>query len=102
MTTIDALGRIQDIIIDRSFIDAATGIRWVIDYKNSRPAEGEALQDFTARQCSAYLEQLRCYRDAVRALGNNPLRCALFFTALGHLHTVPALDLPATEISLQR
>lgn len=97
LTAVDTNGVIRDIIIDRSFIHAATGERWVIDYKNTRPAAGEALQSFTARQSAAHLDQLRCYRDAVRALEGTPVRCALFFTALGLLHPVPALDLTIPE-----
>ena len=44
-----------------------------------------------------YCEQLLRYRDAVRYLGNQRVRCALFFTASGRLHIVSELDLPATK-----
>jgi ATP-dependent exoDNAse (exonuclease V) beta subunit len=97
LTTVDAQGTIRDIVIDRSFIDIAAGERWIIDYKSGQPAPGEDLDVFTARQCSAHIDQLRLYRDAVRAVESAPLRCALFFTALGLLHPVPELDLPASE-----
>jgi ATP-dependent helicase/nuclease subunit A len=92
LTTVNAQGEIRDIVIDRSFIDKETRQRWVIDYKNSRPAPGESLDNFIARQVAAYMEQLRRYCDAVRLLGEEPLRCALYFTALGHLHTVTELE----------
>jgi len=94
LTTVDLDGRIQDIIIDRSFIDRVTGARWVIDYKNSRPTPGELPDDFFVRECASYQAQLRCYRDVLRHRCSEPLRCALFFTRLGHLHTLPELDLP--------
>ncbi|HEY6131904.1 MAG TPA: 3'-5' exonuclease, partial [Halioglobus sp.] len=97
LSMVDAQGRIRDIVIDRSFIDKATGIRWVIEYKNSRPAPNELLDIFVARESAAYLDQLQCYRDAVCELGPEPLRCALFFPALGHLHIVSELDLPAID-----
>jgi ATP-dependent exoDNAse (exonuclease V) beta subunit len=97
LTTATAQGQIRDIVIDRSFIDQDTGLRWVIDYKSSRPAPAESLEDFVVRESAAHMEQLRCYRDAVRMLGAEPVRCALYFTALGHLHTVTELDLPAAE-----
>ncbi len=96
LTTVNAHGVINDIVIDRSFIDSETGQRWVIDYKNSRPAHGESLDDFVLRESTNYMDQLRRYCDAVRQLGQEPLRCALFFTALGHLHRVPELDFPAS------
>jgi ATP-dependent exoDNAse (exonuclease V) beta subunit len=97
LTQIDTQGRIQDIVIDRSFIDNSTGVRWIIDYKTSSPGECESVDAFTLRESAIYCEQLRTYRDAVRNLGAEPLRCALFFTALGHLHIVPALDLPRLD-----
>jgi ATP-dependent helicase/nuclease subunit A len=93
LTTVDSDGRIHDIVIDRSFIDRMTGERWVIDYKNSRPAPGELLEDFFSRECSSYQEQLRCYRDVLRDRCSEPLRCALFFTSLGHLYPMSELGL---------
>ncbi len=97
LTCVNAQGNIQDISIDRSFIDRDTGQRWIIDYKNSRPASGESLDAFAARESASYKVQLMLYRDAVRQLGAEPLRCALYFTALGYLHVVVELDLPATD-----
>ena len=97
LTTVDAEGRIRDIVVDRSFIDKATGVRWIIDFKTSSPAPGESLDAFILRCCTLYGEQLRGYRDAVRRLGNEPLRCALFFAALGHLHVLKELDLPGLD-----
>jgi len=97
LTTVNAQGEIKDIVIDRSFIDKDTGRRWVIDYKNSRPAPDESLDEFAVRESATYMEQLRCYRDAVRLLSEEPLHCALYFTALGHLHTVAELELPAAQ-----
>ena len=94
LTTADKGGRIRSIIIDRCFIDPLTGMRWVIDYKNSRPAAGEALDDVISRECANYQEQLRMYRDALMQRYAGPLRCALFFTALGQLQPLPQLDLP--------
>ena len=97
LTVVDGRGRLRDIIIDRSFVDNVTGERWIVDYKSSRPAPEETLHVFAARESATYLEQLRCYRDALRGLVREPLRCALFFTALGYLHAMPELDLPAVK-----
>jgi len=98
LTTVNAQGRIEDIVIDRSFIDSGTGVRWVIDYKNSVPAAHEGLEEFARRQGALYLDQLLRYRDAVWELDKSPLRCGLLFTALGYLHILPQLDLPAGEV----
>ncbi|CAA0119395.1 ATP-dependent helicase/nuclease subunit A [Halioglobus japonicus] len=94
LTTVDSQQRIRDIVIDRSFVDADTGVRWVIDYKSSCPGPGESIEAFFSRESAVYHEQLRAYRDAVRFLGQQPMRCALFFTALGQLHIIETLDLP--------
>ncbi len=92
-----ANGRIEDLVIDRTFVDADTGVRWLIDYKNSRPEAGEEMAAFLARQSTLYQEQLLRYRDALRELFGEPLRCALYFTALGQLHHVTGLDLDSRE-----
>jgi ATP-dependent helicase/nuclease subunit A len=97
LTTVDVQGQIRDIIIDRCFVDHSTGERWVIDFKTSQPAATETLEEFTLRESFSYFEQLHRYREALRGLGSEPLRCALFFTALGYLHTVPELDLQAAK-----
>ena len=83
-----ANGRFIDLVIDRTFVDRDTGERWVVDYKTSRPLEGEALETFLAKEAGTYLEQLQAYRAAMCAMGPEPVRCALYFTALGVLHEV--------------
>jgi ATP-dependent exoDNAse (exonuclease V) beta subunit len=97
LTSVDPEGAIQELVIDRTFIDTDTGLRWLIDYKNSRPAPQQSLEDFLAGQGAVYRDQLLRYRRALRELGPEPLRCALYFTALGHLHHLPDLDLAPTE-----
>ena len=91
LTCVDDAGRFSNIVIDRTFIDADSGIRWVIDYKTSRPADGEALADFLAREEVAYRGQLASYGTAISALGEEPVTTALYFAGLGHLHLVPAV-----------
>jgi hypothetical protein len=49
-----------------------------------------------------YYEQLRSYRDAVRSLGHEPLRCAVFFAVFGHLHVLEGLDLPSLDTGATR
>lgn len=83
------------LVIDRTFIDRHTGVRWIVDYKNSRPGVDESLAAFTAREAASYVGQLKQYRDAVRSLGDEEIRCGLYFTALDHLHPLDELDSPA-------
>ena len=98
LTRVDpATGRVEDLVIDRSFVDEPSGIRWLIDYKNSRPLPGEALEDFYLRQGQEYRAQLLRYRAALRELGDEAISCALYFTSVGQLHHMKELDLSAKE-----
>jgi len=90
-------GRVEDLVIDRSFVDAASGVRWLIDYKNSRPGPDETLADFCVRQGQEYRGQLLRYRQALGELGREPVCCALYFTSLGRLYHMKELDLEARE-----
>ncbi|GAB5449862.1 MAG: UvrD-helicase domain-containing protein [Halioglobus sp.] len=92
LTMCDAHGT-RDIVIDRSFIDSTDDVRWIVDYKTSQPAPGEALQAFLLREATHYREQLLIYREALTHCGNEAIRCALFFTALGVLHPLDELHL---------
>ena len=93
LTRADGEGRTEDMIIDRTFLDAATGERWLIDYKTSRPESGESLERFLARESATYRPQMLRYRDTLHAIAPSPLRVALFFTTIGHLHRLQDLDL---------
>ena len=73
-------GRLRNIVIDRSFIDAE-GVRWVIDFKTSRH-EGSGLEQFLDEELERYRAQLQTYRGLARALGPEPVRAALYFPLL--------------------
>jgi ATP-dependent exoDNAse (exonuclease V) beta subunit len=94
-----ATGRPADLVIDRSFIDAQSGIRWLVDYKTSRPEPAEPVEAFLVQQAQIHREQLLRYRQALRDITAEPLRCALYFTALGRLYPVTELDLGAKEVA---
>ncbi len=93
LSTVDAEGEISDHIIDRTFIDRDTGVRWIVDYKTSRPREGEDWDAFAQHESELYREQLTLYRDVLQRYGARRIRCALFFTSAGVLHTLPELTL---------
>ncbi|MBE9537716.1 MAG: UvrD-helicase domain-containing protein [Proteobacteria bacterium] len=88
LTTIDKNGVPTNLIIDRTFVDPLSGLRWLVDYKNSQPHEEEALEDFLNREEAAYYTQLADYKNALSGLGKETVQCALYFTALGCLHKV--------------
>jgi ATP-dependent exoDNAse (exonuclease V) beta subunit len=81
-------GRLQSIVIDRSFVDA-DGQRWVIDYKTSIH-EGGDLDGFIANEVRRYRGQLERYARFARELGPQPVRTALYFPLLGRFVEVDA------------
>ncbi len=90
-------GRIEDLVIDRCFIDGQSGIRWLIDYKNSRPAPHETQVEFCQQQAEVYREQLLRYRAALSDVGDEAICCALYFTALGIFYPLKELNLEAKQ-----
>jgi ATP-dependent exoDNAse (exonuclease V) beta subunit len=53
----------RELIIDRTFIDRSSGIRWIVDYKSSQPHQDESIADFTKRESTKYQSQLEKYRE---------------------------------------
>jgi ATP-dependent exoDNAse (exonuclease V) beta subunit len=81
-----AAGRVQSIVIDRSFVDAE-GIRWVVDYKTSAH-EGGDLEGFIASERHRYRAQLLRYAAFARELGPEPVRAALYFPLLARFEEI--------------
>ncbi len=75
-------GRVERMVIDRTFIDAA-GVRWVIDYKTSSH-EGGDLAAFVESEKLRYADQLMRYQRALEQLEpGREVRAALYFPLLG-------------------
>jgi ATP-dependent exoDNAse (exonuclease V) beta subunit len=83
-------GELRNVVIDRSFIDAA-GTRWIVDYKTGRHAGG-GLAEFISSELERYAPQLRLYRELLRGLGPEPVRAALYFPWLGEFRELPLQD----------
>lgn len=82
-------GRLQNLIIDRSFVDEH-GVRWVIDFKTSSHAGGDT-EGFLDREIERYRTQLTHNSELARALGPQPVRAALYLPLLGAFREL-ALD----------
>ena len=80
-------GRLQNVIIDRSFIDER-GTRWVIDYKTSSHAGGDT-EAFLHAELERYRAQLSSHSQLARALGTEPVRAALYLPLLGAFRELP-------------
>lgn len=74
---LDSKDSVQLAIVDRTFVE--DGTRWVIDYKSSSPAEGEALEHFIARETEAYKPQLGLYMSL---FAEQQKRAMLYFPAI--------------------
>lgn len=79
-----ANGFVHTHVIDRTFIDAQ-GIRWIIDYKSSQPANDQPLEGFIAEQIALYSSQLDRYRRLFENENNKGVKTALLFTSLPKL-----------------
>jgi ATP-dependent exoDNAse (exonuclease V) beta subunit len=78
LTGVDG-GRLVNVAIDRTFVDA--GVRWVIDYKTGTH-EGAGCDAFLDREVERYRAQLERYAQLMAGLGPEPVRCGLYFPLL--------------------
>ncbi len=72
--------RIENLIVDRTFIDE-TGTRWIIDYKTTSFNE-EDVDLFLTHEQAKYREKMQSYLDAMKAIDPRPIRLGLYFPAL--------------------
>jgi ATP-dependent exoDNAse (exonuclease V) beta subunit len=84
LTYMDSQSRIQDLVIDRTFIEKETGVRWIIDYKTTQKRETETLKNFVVRESRKYSQQLKSYRNAMTGSEKRTINCGLYFTSIGH------------------
>ena len=74
-------GKLIHAVIDRTFV--AEGYRWVIDYKTSAPARGEAEVEFMNREAEHYREQLNTYTQLLNLQSDClPIKAALYFPVI--------------------
>jgi ATP-dependent exoDNAse (exonuclease V) beta subunit len=78
---------IKEYIIDRTFIDNKTNMRWIIDYKSSQPNTNQTLDNFISEQENLYKKQLMAYKKLFDAL-ENPINCALYFPLVDAFHVI--------------
>ncbi len=83
-------GSVQNLIIDRTFTDPDSGERWVVDFKTAIPHPEMSEAAFISSELSRYRPQLERYGAVTAALYAQPVRLALYFTALPKLIELPA------------
>jgi ATP-dependent exoDNAse (exonuclease V) beta subunit len=86
-------GEMKGYVIDRTFIDPETGVRWIIDYKTSAPLLDESLDGFTAREHAHYRGQLQTYAQLLAeqpwAGPHAAIKTALYFPSIQVLSMAP-------------
>ncbi|MBF0098148.1 MAG: UvrD-helicase domain-containing protein [Magnetococcales bacterium] len=85
-------GRLQQVVLDRTFIDRA-GVRWIIDFKSSWHS-GLDREAFFDNEQQRYQEQLARYGAAMRALCAKPIRLGLYFPLHGGWRSWDDLSTP--------
>lgn len=81
-------GRVQAMVIDRTFIDDQS-VRWIVDYKSSTH-KGGGLDEFLLEQIRRYADQLQEYREAMQLLEpDREIRTALYFPLLVQFREIP-------------
>ncbi len=88
LTSLDSQFGIQDLVIDRTFIDKETGVRWIIDYKTTKKLETETLKSFVNRESKKYAQQLKNYRNAISDSEKRTINCGIYFTSVGHFEHI--------------
>ncbi len=87
LAVLDNRGRPRRYVVDRTFIE--DGARWIVDYKTSEPAPGEAPEVFFASQVKRYQAQLEAY---AAIFAPNVPRIALYFPLLDKLLELSSLQ----------
>ena len=84
--------------IDRTFVEH--GIRWIVDYKTSRPEPEETSEDFLQREVARYAGQLRTYARLMRNFDpDHAVRAGLYFPRIHIWREVPDLAFKQEEVN---
>lgn len=88
---------IVNVVIDRTFVDPETQVRWIIDYKTSLPQPGESMSEFINRETQVYASQLMRYAKIMHLLDPRPIRLGLYFVCVPVWHPFESLYAQNTE-----
>ncbi len=69
-------------VIDRTFIDE--GVRWIVDYKSSKPEDKESLAEFLGREKALYETQITDYFNMFKQLEKCSIKAGLYFPLIDH------------------
>lgn len=71
-------GKLQHFVIDRTFIDPSSEIRWIIDYKTTEYRENKP-EEFLKAAMQQHQQQLNNYAQALLLDKQQTIRCGLYF-----------------------
>ncbi|MGI1678164.1 MAG: UvrD-helicase domain-containing protein [Cellvibrionaceae bacterium] len=91
LSIMDPNAGFRESIIDRTFI--ADGVRWIVDFKSSEPAEDENLDIFLQNESLAYRSQLERYSNVIQKIDvasdiSITTKTALYFPLLPLFHII--------------
>lgn len=72
-------GEIQNVIIDRTFVDEQ-GIRWIVDYKTTAFSPIKTSEDIVKHSRQNYQTQLSMYARILQAIEERPVKCFVYYT----------------------
>ncbi len=78
---------IHHLVIDL-LIETNNDETWIIDYKTSEPEKSESLNDFLIREKQTYLPVLNRYQSAIKNMGYQNIKLALYFPLLQKLEQI--------------
>ena len=73
-------------IVDRTFIDQ--DVRWIIDYKITKPKKDQNFDAFLQENEALYREQLDNYRRYFLQIEKHPIKTALYFPLIPYLYEI--------------
>ncbi len=71
-------GKLQNYVIDRTFIDPSTKIRWIIDYKTT-DYQGNKSEEFLKTAMQQHQQQPNTYAQALLLDKQQTIHCGLYF-----------------------
>ncbi len=80
-------GQLKELVVDRTFIDIKSGIRWIIDYKSSEPKNTQSLATFIESEVDQYRKQLFLYKQLFKEQ-SRVIKCALYFPLIDKFYEI--------------
>jgi ATP-dependent helicase/nuclease subunit A len=92
-------GKIQSLVMDRTFIDPSTNSRWIIDYKTT-DYYGDKPEEFLKNAMQQHQQQLHNYAQALLLDKQQTVHCGLYFPLTSLWCEWEFTEISATQITV--